>query len=141
MVLLGVDRLGGFGVMHFIFVMHDFVVMYAFVVMHCVLRMPEPLGMTILVGSPVRMALRPFGMVLVHPAGIVLMPPVGLVPLVIGTVGAPSVVVGHLSPDAGMVLHELLQLGVLFPETLVVNQVRIAVELGFHVRVIVKKLV
>src|ERR1039458_7275708 len=93
--------------------------------MCCGARMPKPLGMIISVGSPVCMILGPFGMVRVHPTGIVLMPPVSLVPIVIGAVCAPAAVTWELSPDVGMVLHELLQIRVLMAEFLVVNQVGI----------------
>ena len=92
----------------FVLVMYGFLmlVMYGFLVMIRFLRMPEPLGMTMLVALPVWMVLGPLRMVLVHPAGIVVMPPVRLVPTVIGTIGAPSTAVGHLSPDVGMFVHE-----------------------------------
>ena len=76
----------GFFVMHGFLMMHSFLVLvvYGFLVMKRFVRMPEPLGMTMLVAPPVRMVLCPLGMVLVHPAWIVVMPPVRLVPTVIG---------------------------------------------------------
>jgi len=135
-MILSMSRFFGFRVMHLFLV-----VMYGFLMMHCFDRMPEPFGMSILVGFPVRMVLRPFGMVLVHPAGIVLMPPVSLVPTVIGTVGAPASGVRQLSPDVGMVLHEGLQIGVLFSESLVVNQAGIPLELRLQCGTLIEKCV
>src|SRR5208337_2553239 len=108
---------------------HGVLVMYGSLGMYASPGMPKPLGMTVSVGSPVRMILGPFGMVGVHPTGIVLMPPVSLMPIVIGAVCAPAAVIWELSPDVGMVLHELLQIRVLMPEFPVVNQVGIPLQL------------
>src|SRR5579863_6300906 len=91
--------------------------------------------------APFGMILSPFGMVFVEPGAVVLVPPISLMPLVIGTVGAPSVAAFHLSPDIGMVLHELPQLGMLFPPFSVVNQAGIPLELGLHVGMIVEETV
>src|SRR5258708_23287429 len=52
--------------------------------------------------APFGMIFGPFGMMAVEPAAIVIVPPVRLVPIVIGAIGAPSFVTGHLSPDVGL---------------------------------------
>src|SRR5271154_903896 len=82
--------------------------------------------------SPAGMRRGPFRMVLVYPAGIVLMPPVGIVPVIIGAVGAIAAAVRDLTPDLGMVLHELLQSRMFVPPFPVVDQAGISLQLGLH---------
>src|SRR6266436_8040298 len=91
--------------------------------------------------APFGMIFGPFGMMAVEPAAIVIVPPVSLVPIVIVAIGAPSVVVRHLSPDVRMGLHELLQSGMLFPPRPVVNQVGISIELLLQLGTFIDKVV
>src|SRR5271166_4476341 len=65
---------------------------------------------------PIRMILGPFRMVGVHPAGIVLMPPGGLVPLMTFVVIAPTAGTRQFCPDVGMLVHPVLERGMLVAE-------------------------
>src|ERR1700722_18998721 len=88
--------------------------------------------------APFGMVLGPFRMVFIEPAAVVIVPPVGLVPFIVGTVGAPSIAAFHLSPDIGMVLHELPQPRMIFPPLFVVNQVGIPREFPLHLGMFVE---
>ena len=127
------------------FVMHGLFVMDGILVLHMSYMsvMCEPVGMMRAIGGcPVSVVVSPLGMMLVHPLRIVLMPPVSLVPLVVGTIGAPASVTINLSIDIGVILHELLQFRVVVAELLVENQIgisrKIALEAGMRIEKVVQ---